>query len=173
MTNTVIILLLCFAPLINREFYRMNKLFFSLPTFLISCFLVGCGPRTLNMGAENIHLYDSRNMKSCKFVGDIVNPSVHADLYLSSSVEDLQKDDINFLKNEGAKLGANVVVLVSHASYETKLKLYGGKAAQQPRFITINEHSIIGKAYNCPSGLVPNTRQKSTNHVKIHETPLI
>ena len=147
----------------------MKNLIIPLTPFLISVFLVGCAPRTLNAGAQNVHLYDYLAPKSCKFMGDIVNSNVHGDLYLGSSVADLQKDDVNFLKNEGAKLGANVVVLVSHESYGIEKKRLG----KHPSTITINEHSVMGRAYYCSSGLMPESAKRSTTHVKINETPLI
>lgn len=139
-----------------------------LYVFLISGLLVGCAPRSLNTDAENIHIYNSRAPKSCKFLGNIMNSSVHSDLNFSSSTADLQKDDINYLKNEGAKLGANVVVLVSHTSYETTRKGFG----KRPTTITFNEHSIVGRAYRCLLGGMSG-REGNTTHVQIKETPLI
>lgn len=145
----------------------MNNLLLSLFALLIPGFLIGCAPRTLTSSAENVHLYSS-TPKSCKFMGDILNSSVHRDLFLGSSVADIQKDDINFLKNEGAKLGANVVVLVSHSSYQTKLKQFG----KQPTSITVNEHSVAAKAYDCSPRLTPKSAAGTTTHVKINETLL-
>ncbi len=147
----------------------MKNIFFSLSALLISGFIVGCAPRSLNAGAENVHLSDYMVPKSCKFMGDIMNSNVHGDLYLESSIADLQKDDINFLKNEGAKLGANIVILTSHVSHETKIKAYG----KTPRSITVNEHSVIAKAYRCSSALMPASGKSLNTHVKISETPLI
>lgn len=146
----------------------MKKQILLLQAFLISGFLVSCTPRTLNTGAESVHVYDYRTPKSCKFLGNITNQSVHSDLSFSSSAADLQKDDINYLKNEGSKLGANVVVLVSHTSYESTKKGYG----KHPATITFNEHSIVGRAYRCPLGGVSGGEGSAT-HVQIKETSLI
>lgn len=147
----------------------MRNQYFPLLALLISGLVTGCAPRSLNAGAESVHLSDYMVPKSCKFVGNIMNSNVHGDLYLESSIADLQKDDINFLKNEGAKLGANIVVLTSHISHETKIKTYG----KTPRSITVNEHSVIAKAYRCSSAFAPSSGKSSNTHVKISETPLI
>lgn len=146
----------------------MNNIILPLSFLFILGSIVSCAPRTLNTDAENIHIYNSRVPKSCKFLGNIMNPSVHRDLNFSASAADLQKDDINYLKNEGAKLGANVVVLVSHTSYETTRKGFG----KRPTTITFNEHSLVGRAYRCSLGVMPE-RERNTTHVQIKETPLI
>lgn len=127
----------------------MNRRSLSL-ILSISLFIYGCGPRSLRSGAENVQIYSYHAHKSCRFLGDIINPSVHKNLNLSSSIEDIQKDDMNFLKNEGARLGANVVIISNHHTYQTKIKRYGRQIILKGD-LTINEHYIEAKAYICPN----------------------
>lgn len=141
---------------------------------LVLGLLYGCGPRSLNYGAENVHLYSSLPSMSCKFVGDILNDNVHGDLLLTSSLTDIRNDDINFLKNQGYKLGGNVVILKSHTSVAVERRLPGKIVmGVKPRTRTFNEHKIMARVYFCSSVLNMKNRNSNTTHVKIEETPLI
>jgi len=131
----------------------MQKFPYSLMVIIIACMVVGCAPRRLNSGGENVYLY-SQAPNSCKYLGYITNPSVHKNLDLRSSFKDIQNDDINFLKNEGAGLGANVVVLVSEKRTEAK-RYY----VRSPKYFIIYEHFVSANAYFCPSGVIQRSRQ--------------
>ncbi|HAU1314189.1 TPA: DUF4156 domain-containing protein, partial [Legionella pneumophila] len=84
---------------------------------------------------------------------------------IRSSLKDLEKDDNNFLKNEGAKLGANVIVLVTHTPREFHKRYVRGSK----NLTTINIHSVIANAYYCPYVKIDQLQQRN---LEIKQTPL-
>lgn len=148
----------------------MQRSFCLLFFFCIAFSTSGCAQRQLNYGAANVVLYANKNIpKSCSFLGNISNSNVHADVDLRSSLQYTENDDIIFLKNEGAKLGANVVVLVEHKSVEDYPRYMRGFS----NIITPYGHAIKAKAYMCPSR-IQNLNQKPISNLEIiQETPLV
>lgn len=129
-------------------------------------FLTACGPRSLSAGGNQVRVYNSVPTSSCKFVGNISNPGVHDNLNLTASEDEMKKDDINYLKNEGARLGANVVVLVTHTSYQTQIKRYGKLAAHSKSpYMTVTSHKVTAKAYKCDNA------QNINSGVNIYHSP--
>lgn len=139
------------------------KLIYSILIAMILLSATACNEfRTLDKGAENINLYSSYSTGNCKFLGVIHNPSVHKKMELVSSLEQLNKDDNNFLKNEAAKLGANVVILENHHSEQFSDRYVRGSRKSTIIYI----HSITAKAYHCPSV------KMNPSDLKIEQTPL-
>ena len=145
----------------------MRKIFLSLFIFLVIGLTLGCGPRRLAMGSERVYLSHEPAPQTCKFLGPITNANVHGDMLLQSSLEDLEKDDINFLKNEGAKLNANTVVLNSHEVIATQYR-----RPKHQLYYTINSHSINANAYLCQPEVLDQLNSDFINF-KINQTPLI
>ncbi|WP_131783675.1 DUF4156 domain-containing protein [Legionella gresilensis] len=141
------------------------KIIYSLLGFVILSIIASCaGIRKMNSGAEKVNLYFSYPTKNCRFLGTIENPNVHELVDIKSSLRELRKDDNNFLRNEGARLGANVIVLLTHNSKGYAIRYVRGSK----NLTTIYIHSITAKAYYCPSANVA----VKTKDLEINETPL-
>lgn len=127
----------------------------------------GCGPRQLALGGESVHLSNESVPQSCQFLENITHSNVHGDMFLQASLKDLEKDDINFLKNEGAKLEANIVVLGTHEAIATQTQV-----PKHPLYYTIYRHRIYAHAYRCPPNVLDELTRNFENFT-IKETPLI
>lgn len=126
---------------------KFEYILYLIWTFLTISLLVGCGPRMLETGAENISIQTKAASlsKECKFIGIISGTDVHENMDLRSSPQELKLDDVNFLKNEGKKLGANVIVLKQHQISTKEIKGPGKGRS----YITVTPHNIEGDAYFC------------------------
>lgn len=144
--------------------FYMQRIAYSLLVILMIVLIAGCGPRKLNPGTENIYLYPQAP-KSCKFIGYVTDSNVHGNMDLQSSAQDLKKDDINFLKNESARLGANVVVLGEHNTNVVQRSRGGKNAKYYPYY----KHNINANAYLCPPEIIQKSKQ---DNLKIIEIPL-
>ncbi|HAT1993803.1 DUF4156 domain-containing protein [Fluoribacter dumoffii] len=145
-----------------------KEIFFSI--LLALQFIVGCVPRSLEPNAKKVVIiYNQSTMaKSCEFLGKIFNSDVHGKkLHFTLGLEkNLKTDDLNFLKNEGAKLGANLVVFEEH---HTSIERYH----PQPGHITdISIHAIYAKAYRCPPNLIKSMEQLNEYH-HAYKNPVI
>lgn len=131
------------------------KKLMTLRFYLIICIcmytllITGCGPRSLESGAEYVRIRPANTSlpKSCKFLAVITDSEIHSNDGLRPSAEGLSVDDKNLLKNEGAKRGANVVVLKQHQIIETYRINKLGKARP---LLRTTKHNILGSAYACP-----------------------
>ncbi|HHF7368331.1 TPA: DUF4156 domain-containing protein [Legionella bozemanae] len=147
----------------------MKGIFFSI--ILTLQLIVGCVPRSLEPNAKKVMIIYNRSTKmanSCEFLGKISNSDVHGKkLQFTLGLEkNLKTDDLNFLKNEGAKLGANLVVFEEH---HTSIERY----RSQPGHITdISIHAIYAKAYRCPPNLLKNMEQLNEYH-QAYKNPVI
>lgn len=150
----------------------MNQTLFSMIVFAMSI-LVGCMPRPLEPNAQNITLVYGQNTQiseGCKFLGKISGKDIHGlKLQFSWGLEkNLKKDDVNFLKNEGEKLNANVVVFEKH---QTLIKRYYTLSPNRQTDISI--HSIQGSAYRCPSSIISTIKQLNIMNHSVYEKPVI
>lgn len=123
--------------------------------------LCGCMPRTLAPGAENVRLATNSKYISikCKFLSKIAVDRVHGDLSLSAKEPYRVLDDVNLLKNEGKKAGANVVVLDQHERKSVRGPRTFPRAhihKDEPNIVTHIRYNIKGRAYHCPAGLKLN-----------------
>lgn len=141
----------------------MENKFIFMSLFLITGFLTGCGPRSLSPGAEQIDVISNTTYISnkCKNLGNISGDNTHANVSITAPEQALTLDDINFLKNEGEKLGANLVLFKQHQLTPTKLHVGPMK---YNKYIDINTHSITGIAYLCPSNIIEKLRYSSAEH---------
>ncbi len=139
--------------------------------FLTLQVIVGCVPRSLEPDAGKVVIiYDKRAkaLKSCQFISNVSNSDVHGKkLQFTLGLEkNLKIDDLNFLKNEGAKLGANVVVFEEH---QTLIKRYHTLPS---RTTDISMHIIYAKAYQCPRYLIKNIQQLNEDH-NVYKNPVL
>ncbi|KTD71732.1 outer membrane lipoprotein [Legionella steelei] len=150
----------------------MNQIIFSMIVFALSI-LVGCMPRPLEPDAKNITIIYGQNTqiaKNCKLLGKISGKDVHGmKLQFTWGLEkNLKKDDVNFLKNEGEKFNANVVVFEKH---QTLVKRY--YTLSPNRHTDIEIHSIEGSAYRCPSHVLSTIKRLNTITHSVYEKPVI
>ncbi|MDX1901901.1 MAG: DUF4156 domain-containing protein [Gammaproteobacteria bacterium] len=128
----------------------MNKLCF----YFAACFGVliisGCVPRILDPNAEGVYVVpDNETVKECKYLGQINGNNIHGESTYFSSKDNLEKDDINFLRNAGRKLGANVVTFCQHQVIDTPHT----SATPKKHYYTESSHDIKGGAYSCSSDI--------------------
>lgn len=123
---------------------------FSLLTILTVAFMAGCvtAPRSLEQNAEKVRVVKNVST-NCKFLGQIKDVNIHGDVFPGASERDLALDDINYLKNEGEKLGANVVVLQQHQVTTKKNTVPTGR--HKTGTYNVISHDILGNAYYCPT----------------------
>jgi len=125
----------------------MNKSFFSITVFLIILILTGCVPRMLIPQAEKVIVipggYDEM-LKNCQFLGQIIGRNIHGEGTHFASEDRLEADDINYLKNKAAKIGANVITFTQHQIISTPQRLPSKRA-----YYTETLHAIQGSAYVC------------------------
>lgn len=142
------------------------KIVYSILSVTMFFVISGCaGLRQMNTGAENVNIYSSYPTQNCRFLGVIQNPTVHEVMDFRSSLQDLNTDTNNFLRNEGLRLGANIVVFTAHKSS----KLHDRYVLGSKELTTIYIHSISANAYYCPSVRAAGIKQKN---LEIDETPL-
>jgi hypothetical protein len=141
-----------------KGYYEMNKMLFPTVTLLIIGLITGCGPRAIAPGAEQINVKADHNTqvsRNCKFLGQISGADIHEQMDLRSTQQDLALDDVNFLKNEGARLGANVIVFKQHQLVDKRIPL----PAKHIFYGTITTHNIEGDAYLCPHDTMATFKQ--------------
>lgn len=128
--------------------------------------IIGCAPRTLVPGSEAVKLsYNASIARSCRFMGDVTSENIHGDMSLTASQQERELDDINFLKNEGKKLGANLVVLTKHEQIVTEKTNLTSKIRFPRRSIT---YDIQGKAYSCPTGITQSQQSLNSTYLQHH-----
>lgn len=150
----------------------MNKVIISVFIFLTLNAIIGCVPRTLEPDAKNVAIaYDQNNQiaKTCQFLGKVSNKDVHGkELQFTWGLEkNLEIDDINFLKNEGLKLGANVVVFEKHQILIERHNRAGG------RHTDISMHVIEGSAYRCTSQMISAINKSNITKQTVYENPVV
>jgi hypothetical protein len=135
----------------------MRNLSILIVLFLTTGFIVGCGPRNLEAGAENINIMPHKAYipQNCKFLGKISGTNVHGNMDLNSSQQDLALDHINFLKNEGKQLGANVVLFDQPQLVDEPIFTAG----KHPHRAIVTTHNIVGSAYLCSSSTTTTLKQ--------------
>lgn len=149
----------------------MNQILFSMIVFAMGM-LVGCVPRLLEPDAQNITLIFGQKTQiseRCKFLGKISGKDVHGRLlhFTWGLEKNLKKDDINFLKNEGRKLNANVVVFEKH---QTLIKRFYTSLS---RHTDVSDHAIEGSAYRCPIQMISSLKLFNNLKDSVYEKPIL
>lgn len=124
-----------------------KSFFFTIIILLTLEFLTSCTPRTLMPDAIKVHITNNIGniSKKCTFMGQIEGKNIHSNRTPFLSSRFFQEDDINYIKNEAAKLGANVAVLTGHQKVKTRRT--SSVSSKQTDIITT--HNIYGVAYRC------------------------
>ncbi len=112
--------------------------------FLISALMTGCSAMELKPGAERIVMSRKDAPKSCNFKGNVVGSQGNFFTGAYTSSQNLTKGSINDMKNQAAVLGANYVMLDTHATGDTISGGNGGIGGGQTNV------TMSGSAYLCP-----------------------
>ncbi|MHB1948631.1 MAG: DUF4156 domain-containing protein [Gammaproteobacteria bacterium] len=130
-----------------------RSFFYTLFTVSITGVLAGCASTPLVPGAENVKLINHSAPKGCEMRGPVRSQDISGVSTSYTSHENLQVMQLNSLRNDALKLGANVIVLTQHktASGPEYYSVGQGKITTNP--LEIN-HSMQGEAYQCPSNIV-------------------
>ncbi|MHB1948630.1 MAG: DUF4156 domain-containing protein [Gammaproteobacteria bacterium] len=136
-------------------------------------FIAGCASRSLEPGAENIGVIPDHHAQipsGCKFLGKISGNNIHSEnVFISQKA--LEQDDINFLKNESNKLGANVVTFNQHQVIVTEHQSYQPK--HQLRKYNVTTHNVEGNAYLCPRDVMSTFKQMKSKKLSKDKNLLI
>lgn len=135
---------------------------------LIACAITGlltaCATAVvpLQPGAENIKVITSPVPKSCKLLGQVERTDKNGQSQSYASHEHLQQDALNTLRNQGLKLGANVIALNQHDAVYAKHSL--GKESVA-KVTVLDNHTMAGNAYVCPTNIA-NQLSDSSQDIK-------
>lgn len=137
----------------------------SISAFMLTALaLASCAPRTLEPGSETVKVsYNASIARNCKFKGDVTLENIHGDMLITASQQERELDDINFLKNEGKRLGANLVVLAKHDQIVTEQKNLSSKPHLSRRSVT---YDIQGKAYLCPTNIAQSQQSLNATYLQ-------
>lgn len=122
----------------------------------LATLLTGCFPVTpLKPGAATIKVTPAPVPASCRYVNPVIANDINGKTQMYSSLHRLQRNEVNILKNQALKLGANVVQITSHQT--TYVTNNNGSR--------VDTHRLVGKAYICspqvannlPAGILPES----------------
>lgn len=140
----------------------MNKLCFSFSTCFGVLIINGCVPRTLDPNAKSVYVVPNNGtVKEYKHLGQINRNNIYDESTYFSSKDNREKNNINFLRNEGIKLDANVATFSQHHVIDTPHK----SATPKKHYYTESSHNIKGGAYSCSSDI---RWQLQRNTIGIH-----
>lgn len=134
---------------------HLIKIIFLLATTIT---LTSCASVSLEPQAQNVHIAVGSVPKGCNLRGDVDGVTNNAPMASHESTEITQS---TVLRNQAAKLGANVIFVTTH-----KTVLY-------PQFIVtlgdwipaLDTHTVDGKAYYCSSSALNQMKHKGLSHV--------
>lgn len=112
--------------------------------------MAGCSSITpLQPGAEKIVLTSNTSPSRCHYVGQVSAEDTNGVTQMYTTHQYLQTDEINAMKNQALKLGANVIVLTKHQTTYMN---------NRPDAI-LDTHSMMGNAYVCPTNILSTIKQ--------------
>lgn len=122
-----------------------------LMIFFLNVILTGCVNIPLKHGAENVTIiphneFAQKLLDSCKFISPISGTNIHGESTVFLSSDALEKGDLNFLRNTGFNLHANVVFFERHEIITIPESAGGASDSDY----AITTHNIQGRAYLCP-----------------------
>lgn len=95
----------------------------------------------LASNAQNVVVSNGKNLAQCKKVGHVAAVDINGVSVAYTSHADLQKSQMNILKNKTAQLGGNVLVITEHDT------TYVNADQNAP----VDVHAMEGDAYSCLS----------------------
>lgn len=134
---------------------RATKLGFLL---LLSGMLISCSSITLAPQAQNVQIAVGSVPKGCSLRGDVDGVTSNAPM---ASHEYTEASQSTVLRNQAAKLGANVIFVTTH------------KTVYYPQFIVslgdwvpaLDTHTVDGRAYYCTATALNQIKHRGISHV--------
>lgn len=136
----------------------MKKQFSTLPIILLTGLITGCASTLqLEPQAQNVKVMKGAVPKGCQFRGNV--GISEKDIY-GPSHKDKQDEQINILRSQAVRLGANVVSITNHQT----------KYFPRPEYIVgedkmhweLDAHAMSGKAYRCGLNTVNQSDQMNS-----------
>lgn len=137
----------------------MKKQIFPISIILLSGLITSCASTIrLESGAENVKMITGAVPKSCQFRGNV---GVGQTEIYGPSHKTKQEEQINALRNQAMRMGANVVSVTSHQTkyyHHPEYILSEGEGKMQWE---LDAHAMSGKAYRCSSQAASMLSQKA------------
>lgn len=137
----------------------MNKIYFL--SFLAIGLIANSAWAQQVDSRRNIKVTTGAVPKGCQFRGNV---SVgQSDIY-GPTHKDKESEQLNNLKHQASRLGANIIVLKSHQTRyyaHPEYIISEGKAQRE-----LSAHAMSGKAYSCSYGVLSRIREKNVSDVK-------
>lgn len=137
----------------------MKKKFFL--GFLLAGFIVSSASAIPVESRGSIKVTTGTVPKGCQFRGNV---SIgQTDIY-GPSHKEKEKEQLNNLRHQASRLGANVVVLRSHQTRyyaHPEYIISEGRAQRE-----LDAHAMSGKAYRCNYDVLSKIREKNVSDVK-------
>ncbi|RWR00943.1 hypothetical protein ED28_15955 [[Pantoea] beijingensis] len=112
-----------------------------LPAFIL--LLAGCSANSLSHAAKNIRVATSEPPASCHFLGVVTGSQGNFLTGGWTSNKNLEQGALNELRNETAKLGGDVVSLITNRAGTTGSAYSGSGSSQETNVV------MTGNAWRC------------------------
>lgn len=143
--------------------YQREKIYQMTFLGFFSGLMISCSSIPLEEQAQRVNIAVGSVPKGCIFRGDVAGVTSDAPI---ASHKGTEASQTNVLRDQAAKLGANVIFVTTH------------KTTYYPQFIAalgdwipeIDTHTIDGKAYYCSSFALGKIKHKGVPHISETET---
>lgn len=121
--------------------------------------LVGCSTVAPQPGADTIKVTQRAVPTGCQFMGNLSNEDTNGATHSYTSHAHLEVDQLNTLKNDALKRGANVLMLTQHqTTYVNQRQSDNGR---MPAFTGVGTHAMAAKAYRCDAKALQQVKVKT------------
>jgi hypothetical protein len=128
----------------------------------IAATVTGCTTIPLDPGAENVKVINGTTPKGCKMLGAVSSQDVNGATVSVTSHENLMQMQLNSIRNQANKLGANFVSITKHQTTYGYASSDYGVTNNEHTSNNVNTHEMDGQAYRCNTGTL-NKLSKQTN----------
>lgn len=122
----------------------MTKHLQSVIGLILISIVTGCSSIALEQGANKVRLTHNEPGKECQYLGDITGSQGDFFTGAFTSNEDLETGARHALKNKAAKLGGNVIYMLTQRAGETGNYADNFGGSQQTNV------TLTGNVYHCP-----------------------
>jgi hypothetical protein len=113
--------------------------------------VTGCASIPLDPGAESVKVISGSVPKSCKVLGAVNSQDTNGATVSVTSHENLMQMQLNSIRNQANKLGANLVLLTKHQTTYGYNSVDYGPTNNEHTSNNVNTHEMNGQAYRCNS----------------------
>jgi hypothetical protein len=115
-----------------------------IATFVIAITLTSCSANTLNPSAKTVKVINTEPGKECTYLGDATGNQGNFFSGGFTSNSNLETGARNDLKNRAARMGGNVVSLLTQRAGQTGSSFEGTGSMEQTNV------TLTGNVYRCP-----------------------